>query len=170
MKNTTILLATMLLLTCAPSVTCAAGIDTISAYAGSWKSHIVHYKTTYSKPRIEDTSLKNDCWRSGGYFACDQFVDGPSAALIVFTYDGKNDIYHTYTVPTDGSPAGSGKLIISGDTWTFPWQDKDNGKTVYERVVNIFHDPNTIEFREEFSLDQSHWTVTARGLEHRTTP
>lgn len=163
------LIAGLLLFTCMPSVIRAAGIDTISAYSGSWRSHIVHYKTAYSKARTEDSRLKNDCWRSAGYFACDQFVDGPSKALVVFTYDAPRRVYHTYAVPTDGSPAASGRLVISGNTWTFPWQDQDKGKTVYARVVNIFRNPDTIEFREEFSLDRKHWTLTARGIEHRTS-
>lgn len=162
-----VLLAVLFAAAAATPTARAAGIDTISAYAGTWQSHIVHYKTAYSKARTEDTHLRNDCWRSAGYYACDQFVDGPSKALIVFTYDAAHDVYHNYAVPTDGSPASSGKLLIVGNTWTFPWQEQDNGKTVYARVVNIFHDANTIEFREEYSLDQKHWTVTGRGIEHR---
>ncbi len=147
----------------------ANGIDTVMAYAGTWQSHIVHYKTAYSKARIEDTHLRNDCWRSAGYFACNQFVNGPSKALVVFTYDATRKMYHTYAVPVDGTPASSGTLFISGDTWTFPWTDHDKGKTVYGRVINIFHGPDTIEFRQEFSYDQAHWTVAARGSEHRVS-
>ncbi|MDQ2679493.1 MAG: hypothetical protein M3Y21_00495 [Candidatus Eremiobacteraeota bacterium] len=163
------LILAVLILAASPQISRAAGIATISAYAGTWHSHIEHYKTAYSKARVEDTNFRNDCWRSAGYFACDQFVNGPSAALIVFTYDPKGDVYHTYTVPTDGSPAGSGKLIIAGNTWTFPWQDEDNGKKVYARVVNVFRDPNTIEFRSEYSLDNTHWIITGRGIEHRVS-
>lgn len=148
----------------------AAGIDTVTAYAGSWTSHIVHYKTLYSKPRTEDSHLRNDCWRSAGYFSCDQIVEGTSKALIVFTFDSKHNVYHNYGVPADGSPASSGTLTIDGDTWTFPWQDTDKGKIVYGRVINIFHGPDTIEFRQEFSFDKIHWTVAARGIEHRTSP
>ncbi|MDQ2866251.1 MAG: hypothetical protein M3R51_08490 [Candidatus Eremiobacteraeota bacterium] len=145
----------------------AAGIDTITAYAGTWQSHVVHYKTAYSKARTETTHLRNDCWRSAGYFACDQFLEGASKALIVFTYDTAHNVYHTYAVPTDGTPASSGKLLIAGNTWTFPWKDTDKGRTVYGRVVNIFSAPNTIEYRQEYSYDKAHWTVTARGTEHR---
>ena len=147
----------------------AGGLDTIAAYSGSWSSHIVHYKTRYSKPRTENTHLRNECWRNGNYFACDQFVDGPSKALVVFTYDATHHVYHTYGIPADGTPANSGTLLITGDTWTFPWRDRDNGKTVYGRVINVFHGRNTIEYRQEFSFDQKHWTVASRGTEHRVT-
>jgi len=160
----------MLAFACVPSVSQAAGLSTITAYAGQWKSHLVYYATAFSKAHVDDTSLKNVCWRSAGYYACDQFVNGPSKALIVFTYDAPHDIYHTYGIPTDGTPASSGKLVISGNTWTYPWHYRDHGKTVYGRVVNVFRDPNTIEFRQEFSLDQKHWTLTGRGIEHRISP
>lgn len=169
MKHIFVTASALLVLCAATRAASAAGIDTITAYTGSWTSHIVHYKTQYSKPRTEDSHLRNDCWRSAGYFACDQIVEGTSKALIVFTYDPKRNVYHNYAVPTDGSAASSGTLIVQGDTWTFPWQDSDKGKTVYGRVLNIFHGPDTIEFRQEYSFDKAHWIVTARGTERRTS-
>lgn len=149
-------------------VLAVAGINAVTAYAGSWKSHIVHVTTAYSKARVEDTALTNECWRSAGYVACDQIVSGVSSALIVFTYDAKHRLYHSYGVPPDGSPANRGDLIITGTTWTFPWQDTDKGKRVYVRIINQFTDPDTIQFREEYSLDNRRWIVTARGIERRT--
>lgn len=148
----------------------AAGIDAVAAYAGSWDVNITHYQTKYSKPRTEHTALHNDCWKTEGYYACDQIVDGVSRALVVFTYDAKQDVYHSYVIPTDGSDAHKGTLLISGSTWTFPMQDKDGDKTVYVRIVNDWESPSTIRFRQEFSYDQKTWTVAARGIEHKTSP
>jgi hypothetical protein len=34
-------------------------------------------------------------------------------------------------------------------------------------VVNVFTTPGSIEYRQEFSDDKVHWTVTAKGLEHK---
>jgi hypothetical protein len=144
-----------------------AGIEKIAAYAGTWHSRTVHYKTAYSTARVETASVRNDCWRSAGYYACDQFVNGPSAALIVYTYDAKRDLYHTSAIPPGGSTASSGELKIAGNTWTFPWTDRQKGKIVYARVVNVFRNADTIDFREEFSLDHAHWITTATGVEHR---
>ncbi len=149
--------------------TVAAGVGTVTAYAGTWHTHIVYYATAESKARTEDAHLRNDCWQSAGYFACDQFVDGTSKALVVFTYDSASNVYHTYAIPSDGTPASSGQLLISGSRWTFPWQVSDNGKTTYGRVINIFHGADTIEYRQEFSDDGAHWTVTAAGTEHRVS-
>jgi hypothetical protein len=71
----------------APEIQKNQGIEKIAAYAGSWSIHIEHLATAYSKASDEHTQLRNDCWRSGGYFACDQYVEGVSKVLIVFTFD-----------------------------------------------------------------------------------
>lgn len=151
----------------APGRALSAPIDRIGAYAGTWNTHVVHYKTRYSKARTETAKLQNLCRHSAGYFACEQVVDGSLKALLVFTYDRQHGIYHSQVFPADGSPGGSGTLVITGNTWTYPWQDKDGAKTVYVRIVNTFLDARTIRFRQEFSYDRKHWTLTATGLERR---
>jgi hypothetical protein len=127
-----------------------AGIDAIQAYEGSW-----------------DVSI--DCWKSGGYFACNQYVNGESKALLVFTYDESRNVYTSYPIPRDGGAAGSGKLLIEGNVWTFPWEVKEGDKTTYFRVVNVFVTQGQIEFRQEFSSDNVHWTVMARGVEKKVS-
>ena len=144
-----------------------AGIEKILAYQGTWKIETEHFNTRFSKAAKETSTLRNDCWRSGGYFVCDQFVNGESKDPIVFTYDAKDDTYNSYSVPAAGGEGGNGKLLIKGNVRTFPWQDKQDGKTVYFQVVNTFTAPGTIEYRQEFSEDKVHWTVTAKGLEHK---
>jgi hypothetical protein len=49
-----------------------AGIDALRAYEGTWEITIEHFDTAQSKASREKTSLHNDCWKSGGYFACNQ--------------------------------------------------------------------------------------------------
>ena len=61
------------------------GIDTIMSYAGTWKVHGEHFATAYSQAGKEDKTLRNDCWKSGAYVACNQYVDGESKVLLVFT-------------------------------------------------------------------------------------
>ena len=98
-------------------------------------------------------------------FACNQYVDGVSKALLVFTYDAAADRYTSYPIPADGSEAGKGTLVIQGNTWTYPWEVKDGGKTTYFRVVNVWAKPDRIEFRQEFSTDKVTWTEMAHGVE-----
>ncbi len=143
------------------------GIHAIAAYAGTWKLTAEHFHTPFSKASKETTTIRNDCWASGVYYACDQFVNGESKALIVFTYDAAKDVYTTYPIPSDGSKAGSGKLLIQGNTWTFPWEDENGGKPVYFRVVNVWSSPTSIEYRQEFSRDKEKWTLMAKGSEQK---
>ncbi len=156
-----------MILASGPTVAKGPGIGAVAAYAGTWRIHIVHYTTLYSKARSETSVLKNDCWRSGAFYACDQIVGGISRALIVYTYDAKNDIYISHVMQPDGSAPSSGTLRIKGNVWMYPWEDKDGTRTVYIRIVNTFTSPSRIAFRQEYSYDNLNWVVTARGVEDR---
>jgi hypothetical protein len=142
-----------------------SGIDVVWAYAGVWKVETEHFDTAQSKAGHEKATLRNACWKNGGYLACNQYVDGDSKTLIVFTYDEKAKVYTSYPIPLGGGVAGSGKLIIEGGVWTFPWKIAEGDKTTYFRVVNVFRTPDHIEFTQEFSPDNMHWTVMAKGTE-----
>jgi hypothetical protein len=146
-----------------------AGIDAIRAYEGTWDVSIEHFDTPHSKASRERTSLRNDCWKSGGYFACNQYVDGDSKVLLVFTYDEKSNVYTSYQVPLGGGNPGSGKLMIEGNVWTYPWQDGEGDKATYFRVVNVFIEAGKIEFRQEFSTDKIHWTLMGKGSETKVS-
>jgi hypothetical protein len=146
----------------------AQGIEKIAAYAGTWTVDIQHLDTAQSKAGHDHNTLRNDCWKSGGYFACNQYVDGVSKALLVFTYDATSGSYSSYPIPAGGGAAGQGKLEIKGNVWTHPWQVKDGDKTTWFRVVNVWVKPDQIEFRQEFSSDNVSWTEMAHGTEKKT--
>jgi hypothetical protein len=143
----------------------AAGLDALEAYKGSWRSDILHFVTPYGKAGREMYTLKNDCWHSGDFYACNQFVDGESKALLVFTYDAKQDAFASYPIVAGSDQIHAGKLIIKGNEWTFPWETNAEGKTVRFRVVNTFTSATTIDFKQEYSEDGEHWTVMAAGHE-----
>ncbi len=145
------------------------GVDVVWAYAGVWKIETEHFDTVHSKAGHEKTTLRNACWKDGGYLACNQYVDGESKILIVFTYSARENIYTSYQIPLDGGQPGAGKLLIEGNVWTFPWQTTEGDKTTYYRVVNVFDAPDRIEYRQEFSADKAHWTVMAKGLETKVS-
>ncbi len=146
----------------------ATGVDAIWAYAGTWKTTMDHLDTPYSKAGHEETTLVNDCWKSGAYVACRQIVNGDPKVLIVFTCRDAHNC-SSYQIPPGGETPGSGKLQLDGNTWTFPWEQTEGGKTTYFRVVNVWSSPLTIEFRQEFSADQVHWTRMASGHEVKLT-
>ena len=144
-----------------------AGIDAITAYAGTWKVQGERFATAYSQAGKEERTLRNDCWKSGAYYACNQFVDGESKTLLIFTYNDKDKMYTTYQIPQGGAAAGSGKLQIVGNIWTFPWQVTMGESTMYFHVVNVFTGTDRIDYAQEFSNDNVHWNTMARGSETR---
>jgi len=149
------------------SSTAPAGLDVLKAYAGRWKAEIHYLDTPYSKQGDTSYELRNDCWRSADYYACDQFVGGESKALLVFTWDA-NRGYLSYPITQEsGTTLHAGHLIISGALWTFPWQLTKAGKTTYFHVLNTWSGPDHIEFRQEYSTDGRHWTPMAEGQETR---
>jgi len=160
---------TTALFSAAPTATTAApaGLDKIALYHGTWKLVAEHFDTPYSKASHEETTVRNDCFRSAGFYTCNQFVNGESKAMLVFTYDAKADVYTSHVVPAEGGEGGSGKLLIKDNVWTFPWENTENGKTTYFRVVNVITSNDAIEYRMEFSADREHWTAMAKGHEQR---
>lgn len=151
-----------------PAAKTASGTDPLWVYAGSWSVIIDHFDTPHSKASHEQTALRNACWRDGAYMACNQYVDGDSKVLIVFTSTGTNGTYSTWQIPLRGGEAGAGIMTLEGNTWTFPWQKEEGGKIVFFRVVNVFLSPDRIDFRQEFSVDRINWTQMAHGIETRT--
>jgi hypothetical protein len=147
-----------------------SGIEVLTAYAGTWSMQTVHLDTPYSKAGREAATLRNDCWRSGDFYACNQFVDGRSKALVVFAYDAKDGSYASYPLVIGVDATHAGRLIVSGNVWTFPWQTTDKGKTTHFRVVNTFTSPQSIEFRQEYSEDGEHWLQMASGQERKVQP
>ena len=153
----------------AAPVAAPAGVDVIWAYAGVWNVETENFDTAHSKASHEKRTLRNACWKDGGYLACNQYVDGDSKVLIVFTYNAKDNLYTSYQIPQGGGEPGSGKLMVEGNVWTFPWQIKEGDTTTYFRVVNVFTAPGRIEYRQEFSSDKVHWTLMAKGQETKVS-
>lgn len=143
------------------------GIDAVMAYAGTWKVNGERFATAHSDAGKEDTTLRNDCWKSGAYVACNQYVNGESKVLLVFTYSDLTKMYTSYPIPQNGAAVGSGRLQIVGNIWTFPWEITQNGVTTYFHVVNVFKDHDHIDYAQEFSPDNVHWTKMAQGSETR---
>lgn len=141
-------------------------LDRLAVFAGSWKSELENYDTPYSSAASVSSTLVNQCWKAGAFFMCNQSVNGVSRVLLVFTYKSGDSFSVTY-VPADGGHAISGTVIVAGGVWTFPGQSTKLGQTVYFRTVNIYSNPDNIDFREEFSTDQQNWTLMSKGHQSR---
>ena len=158
---------TLTLLSVPASAVSPQGLDKLAAYSGTWHTEMRRLDTPFSKAGSESATLKNDCWRSAGFYACSQFVNGESKALLVFLYDPAADRYTSHPIPAGGGEVRPGTLIIKGNVWTFPWDDTEGGKTTHFRVVNTWRSPESIDFRQEYSTDGVHWTLMADGREAR---
>jgi hypothetical protein len=142
------------------------GLDVLSAYAGSWRTEIHSLDTPYSQKGDTHYELRNDCWRSAGFYACDQFVGGESKALLIYTYDAVHG-YSSYPIPVGAGEVHVGHLEIQGKVWTFPWKTVKDGKTTYFHVTNTWDSPDSIQFRQEYSADGRQWLLMAEGHETR---
>src|SRR3569833_3398667 len=144
------------------------GIDSLMAYAGTWKVNGERFASAFCVAGKEESTLRNDCWKSGPYVACNQYVNGESKVLLVFTYSDLTKMYTSYPIPSDGAAVGAGRLQIVGNVWTFPWEISQGGVTTYFHVVNVFKDRDHIDYAQEFSPDNVHWTKMALGSQTRT--
>lgn len=142
-----------------------AGVDAVMAYAGTWKVKGERFATAHSDAGKDDTTLRYDCWKSAGYVACNQFLNGESKVLLVYTYSDLLKMYTTYPIPKNGEAASAGRMQIVGNVWTFPWEVTQNGVTTFFHVVNVFKDSDHIDYAQEFSPDNVHWTKMAQGTE-----
>src|SRR5579862_5685371 len=80
-----------------------AALQKLTVLNGNWKINGKTYDTDFSKAGADATSLHNDCWQSGMFYACDQIVDGDSKALIVFTPGAKDGTYVNYGIQPPNS-------------------------------------------------------------------
>jgi hypothetical protein len=151
----------------ASAASAAEGLDKMAVLTGTWKTDSQQFDTDFSKAGRDTSTLRNDCWRSGEFYACDQYVNGKSKALIVFSFSASDGTYNTYAIRSGGAPASSGKLKIDGDTWTYQNPQDADSQSPYFRTVNVFEDDSKIHFSVEFTRDNQHWVTMNEGVETR---
>lgn len=120
----------------------------------------------------ESMHLENHCAKTGLFMACEQVVNGKSAALVVFLPKAKTasggEEYRTQGLLADASPAGDwSKLTIEGDRWVYTWESTDSGKKVFWRNINIFSGTDKIHFEITRSDDGTDWKLQKSGEEQR---
>ena len=144
------------------------GLEKLKVLAGTWKSDGQAYDTEFSKAAKDTSTLHNDCWQSGEFYACDQIVDGVSRALIIFTFNAKDGTYNNYAIQVGGAPARPGGILtIDGTTWTYSPRPDPDAKSPFFRTVNVFDGDSTIHYKLEFTRDNKNWTTTRDGIERR---
>jgi hypothetical protein len=156
----------LLLLACA-GVAPANEVDLIDIYAGSWAVEITQADTPFSHAGIENTAIRNDCWHSGEFQVCHQYVDGKSVALLVFDCRAASTACASYPITPESDGVHRATVSVEGRTVIYPWQEEREGGTIYFRVVNTITSHGRIDYRREYSDDQVHWRTMATGHETR---
>ncbi len=146
-----------------------AGVGVFSRYAGTWKVELTRVEPPYSKAGPEAMTVRNDCWRSEVFYVCDQIIDGAPKALVVFFYNAEDKSYGSFPITAASATVHRGEVLVDGKSIVFPWQINDNGKTVSMRIVNTFTGPDTMDFRQEYSLDGKNWQPISTGVEHKVS-
>jgi hypothetical protein len=145
---------------------CAFAIDDdpyapLKLYEGRW--------SVVSDQDGKTTAVENHCARTGLFFACEQVVNGKSAALIVFLPHGRTADGQTYRTQTLTAEAGAPRpwftLTIDGERWTYA--AVADGKPARQRTLNQFSGPDRIHFDVQNSKDGKTWTTKMSGEERR---
>jgi hypothetical protein len=141
-------------------------LQKLTVLAGTWKVNGKTYDTDMAKAGTDTSTLHNDCWQSGIFYACDQIVDGDSKALIVFTPGAKDNTFVNYGIVAP-NPANAGRLVIDGNKWTYGGFTEGE-KAPFWRTLNTFDSANgttTIHYTVQFSKDGTSWITMKDGLE-----
>ena len=156
--------------TAAPAKTSSLAADPyapLRLYDGKWDV----IPATDGKP-ADQVHLENRCAKVGDFFACNQFLNGKSMALVIFLplqpLENGGYVYRNQALRTDGDSSGTwSKMEIVGDRWVYSSDETDKGKKTYWQTVNVFSGPDKIHFEVQKSDDGLKWTTTMSGDEAR---
>ena len=164
----TSVIATIATLILAIPASAASGQDAyapLHLYEGSWA-----LRRTGSDSTTKTTTIANACSRVGGYFACEQTVNGHKEGLLVFLPTEHPGHYLTQSLDANGNPAGRSELEIDGDHWSYRSHDDRSDTAVWYRTTNTFTGRDRIHFEQSVSSDAVHWRVVGSGDETRIAP
>ena len=136
-------------------------------YEGKWDA----LPASSDKP-AETVHLENHCAKVGDFFACNQFVNGKNAALVVFlpmhSLENGGYVYRNQALGVENGGSGNwGDLEIVGDRWVYSSAETDGGKKIYHRTINVFSGSDKIHFEVQRSEDGVTWTTKMSGDEAR---
>jgi hypothetical protein len=87
---------------------------------------------------------------------------GKTAELEVFGYDAEAKAYTYYGIGSSGE-SGVAKGSLTGNTWTWLWDQKAAGKPAKYRYTEVQGSPTSFTYKVENSVAGGPWTVIAEG-------
>jgi hypothetical protein len=141
----------------------------LGAFVGHWEGGGKFADTAMSQAGT--VSSKTDCnWSAQNhYLICEQTVSdekGEHQQLTVYTPSEEGGDFTYYTITGSGTPF-TGKMTISGNTWTYDNNFDQDGKKTEVRTVNVFSGGEET-FKAEYSVEGGPWTTMLEGKSHRT--
>jgi hypothetical protein len=140
---------------------------------GKWVGDGKMLDTDFSKA-MPVSGVNNCAWSPDHVFVvCDQDISmngKPDRALSIYAFDPEKKAYHMYGMSPAGERPRLTDLTISpdGNRWEYLGKAEISGKTVQFRTVNVFHDPDHVEWWSEYSNDGgTHWVKMGDGKESR---
>ncbi len=148
--------------------------DVLNRWAGGkWTGQGAMLATDYSKPS-KVSGITTCAWSPDHVFmVCDQQVtaDGkPDHILSLYSYDAAKSAFHFFGLSPSGEHPRIGDVVISNDgtRWEYPFKTEISGKPVEFRTVNVFRDPDHVDWWSEYSTDGgTKWIRTGEGKESR---
>ncbi len=136
-------------------------VERLGAFIGEWK--LQEDGADSPNRTICQWSPNHQC------LLCDQIHPGPGGTSVkelnIFTYDRTTRGY----VMQGMRPRRTAPFTIDGQTWTYPSQHVEDGKTIHTRVLNTWPTPSQMHYTVQSSTDAgAHWTTNAEGTMVRT--
>ena len=88
--------------------------------------------------------------------------EGKHTDLMVFGYDAEAKSYTLYTITSRGI-ALFAKGSLTGNTWTWQWEEKTEGRPTTYRITQVGLSPTSYTIKVDCSVADGPWTVIEQG-------
>jgi hypothetical protein len=134
-------------------------------YVGKWTSE-GEAKASPFGPAGKTTSTENCEWFPGNFFVVTRSAgtspSGPTHSIAIMGYNAVEKVY-TYDSYSNRGDHSTSRGTVQGGIWTWPWEDKFEGKPVKGRVIVTEVSPTSYTYKAEYSMDGKAWNVLEEG-------
>ena len=141
-------------------------VQKLAYYLGTWKSEGEVKVGSPSHPAGKFAGTDTCEWFAGGFhLVCRGEGTGPrgkSTSMGILAYDTEAKVYTYYGISSLGE-TDSGKMTLTGNTWTSTFEGKMADKPAKFRFSEVQESPTSYTFKFESSVAGGPWTVIEEG-------
>jgi len=141
-------------------------VQKLAYYLGTWKSEGEVKVGSPSHPAGKFSGTESCEWFAGVFhLVCRGEGTGPrgkSTSMGILAYDTEAKVYTYYGISSLGE-TDSGKMTITGNTWTSTFEGKMADKPANFRFSEVQESPTSYTFKFESSVAGGPWTVIEEG-------